>query len=125
MSYQNQTLYDKLNIQDAFRSSENDTYIRKSKLIKYIILLVTLIISTVFFSYHLDTEIYKGLGKNVSEGQLWNNKSLIAERSFPLKKKISQYNSEVNNAQSSVLQNFKVNSNVFSNIKEDINSIID
>ena len=79
-------IYDKLNIQDAFRSSENDTYLRKSKLIKYIILFSTLIISTVFFTYHLDTELYKGLGKNVTEGQLWNNKSLVAERTFPLKR---------------------------------------
>lgn len=125
MSYQNQTLYDKLNIQDAFRSSENDTYLRKSKLIRYIILLATLIISTVFFTYHLDTELYKGLGKNVTEGQLWNNKSLVAERTFPLKKKVAQYNSEVNSAQSSVMQNFKVNPNVFDNIKSDISNILD
>jgi len=125
MSYQNQTLYDKLNIQDAFRSSENDTYLRNSKLIKYIILLSTLIITTVFFTYHLDTEVYKGLGKNVSEGQLWNNKSLVAERTFPLKKNISQYNSEVNTAQSSVLPNFKVKENILNNIQKDVNSILD
>jgi hypothetical protein len=125
MSYQNQTLYDKLNIQDAFRSSENDTYLRKSKLIKYIILFSTLIISTVFFTYHLDTELYKGLGKNVTEGQLWNNKSLVAERTFPLKKNVAQYNSEVNSAQSSVMQNFKVNSNVYDNIKSDMLATLD
>ncbi len=125
MSYQNQTLYDKLNIQDAFRSSENDTYLRNSKLIKYLILLLTLIISTIFFTYHLDTDVYKGLGKSVSEGQLWNNKSLVAERTFPLKKNISQYNSEVNTAQSSVLPNFKVKGNILSNIQKDVNSILD
>lgn len=125
MSYQNQTLYDKLNIQDAFRSSENDTYLRNSNLIKYVILLSTLVITTVFFTYHLDTDVYKGLGKSVSEGQLWNNKSLIAERTFPLKKNKSQYNSEVNTAQSSVLPNFKVKGNILSSIQKDVNSILD
>ena len=86
MSNQNQTLFDKLNIQDAFRSVENDNFLRKSRLIRYSILLLTLLITTFFFTYHLGTDLFRGTTDNITEGQLWNSKAVVADRTFPLLK---------------------------------------
>lgn len=125
MSNQNQTLYDKLNIQDAFRSVENDNFIRKSKFIRYTILLITLILTTFFFAFHLGTDLFNGVGENISEGQLWNGKALVAENSFPLLKSRVKYNQEVESIKSEILPNFKVSKGVSIKVKEEIYLILD
>jgi len=125
MSNQNQTLFDKLNIQDAFRSVENDNYIRKSKLIRYTILLITLIGTTFFFSYHLGTDLFNGAGQNITEGQLWNSKALIAEKSFPLLKSRKKYNLEIENIKTEVLPNFKVIKGTDERVIQEIQLILD
>lgn len=125
MSNQNQTLFDKLNIQDAFRSVENDNYIRTSKFLRYLILFLTLIITSIFFSYHLGIDIFNGGGQNITEGQLWNSKVLVAEKSFPLMKSRNVYNEEVEQIKSEVLPNFKVLKNIDNNVINNINMVID
>ena len=102
MANQNQTLFDKLNIQDAFRSAENENFIRKSKFIRYLIITVTLLATTFFFTFHIGTDLFNGAGQNISEGQLWNNKALIAEHTFPLLKNQVKYNLEVDKVKSEV-----------------------
>jgi len=125
MSNQNQTLFDKLNIQDAFRSVENDNFLRKSRFIRYIILVMTLLITTFFFTYHLGTDLFNGAGENISEGQLWNSKSLKAESSFPLLKSKIKYNQETEKIKSDVLPNFKVTKNVNNRVREELYLILD
>ena len=120
MSNQNQTLFDKLNIQDAFRSVENDNFVRKSKFIRYTILLTTLIVTTFFFAFHLGTDLFNGVGENITEGQLWNSKALVAENSFPLLKSRVKYNQEVESIKFEILPNFKVSNGVSIKVKEEI-----
>ena len=125
MSNQNQTLFDKLNIQDAFRSVENDNYLRKSKLIRYIILILTLLVTTFFFSYHLGTDLFNGSGQNITEGQLWSSKALVAEKSFPLLKSRKKYNLEIEFIKTEVLPNFKVVKGTDDRVTQEILLIID
>lgn len=125
MSNQNQTLFDKLNIQDAFRSVENDNFLRTSKFLRYLILLFTLIITSIFFSFHLGIDIFNGNGQNITEGQLWNSKALVAEKSFPLMKSRNIYNEEIENVKSEVLPNFKVIKNIDNIVIDNIYSILD
>lgn len=125
MSNQNQTLFDKLNIQDAFRSVENDNFVRKSKLIRYLILFFTLLLTTFFFTYHIGTDLFNGAGDNISEGQLWNSKALIAENSFPLLKSRKKYNQELESVKTEILPNFRVLNGVNNRVKDDIYLILD
>lgn len=125
MSNQNQTLFDKLNIQDAFRSVENDNYLRKSKLIRYIILILTLLVTTFFFSYHMGTDLFNGSGQNITEGQLWSSKALVAEKSFPLLKSRKKYNLEIEFIKTEVLPNFKVVKGANERVIQEILLIID
>lgn len=125
MSNQNQTLFDKLNIQDAFRSVENDNFLRKSRFIKYLILASTLIATTFFFSYHIGSDLFNGAGQNLSEGQLWNSKALSAEKPFPLLKSRKKYNLEIEQVKSQVLPNFKVISGTDERVIQEILMILD
>lgn len=125
MSNQNQTLFDKLNIQDAFRSVENDNFLRKSKFIRYLILLFTLLLTTFFFTYHFGTDLFNGNSDTISEGQLWNSKALIAENAFPLLKSRKKYNQEVELVKTEVLPNFRVIDGLNNKIIEEIFLVLD
>lgn len=125
MSNQNQTLFDKLNIQDAFRSVENDNFLRKSRLIRYSILLLTLLITTFFFTYHLGTDLFRGTTDNITEGQLWNSKAVVADRTFPLLKSRINYNKEIDKVKSEVLPNFKVIQGTNDRVVQDVLAILD
>ena len=85
----------------------------------------TLLLTTFFFTYHLGTDLFNGAGENISEGQLWNSKTLIAENSFPLIKSRKKYNQEVESIKTEVLPNFIVFNNINSKVLDEIYLVID
>ncbi|MGA2297185.1 MAG: hypothetical protein ABSG15_06535, partial [FCB group bacterium] len=73
---------------------------------KIFIFLLTMILCTVFSSYHFARQINLGSELNVVPGNLWPSQTIVADFSFPIFKDYREYLQEVNQARDKALSVF-------------------
>lgn len=95
MSKRKQTVFDKLKIRKALTSVESNSYLRKSKVIRILMIIITIAACTIFFTFHFQKDIEKSQYTNFTQGQVWHKKTLFAPHSFPIYKDLKQYSKEV------------------------------
>jgi putative nucleotidyltransferase with HDIG domain len=76
--------------------------------IKVLIMLLTTIICTVFFSMHIDINTDQSLEYRTVPGYMWTNQKVVAEFTFPVFKNYNDYLIEVNKARDKALPVFFV-----------------
>lgn len=81
---------------------------RSSGKIRTFIFILTVLLCSFFFSFHIDKESSVVKDYSVNIGSTWQNQTVIAERDFPLYKDINDYNKEVDSARKNALRVYNI-----------------
>lgn len=81
---------------------------RSSGKIRTVIFILTILLCSFFFSFHLDKESSVVKDYTVNIGSTWQNQTIVAERDFPLYKDINDYNKEVDSARKNAIRIYNI-----------------
>lgn len=98
MAIQKLTLFEKLKGDKILEQYSGLKSSRLSLAVKIIIVVITIAISTVFFSLHISERIGGTRLMNIMPGQIWSNQTIEAEFNFPIYKDDDVYQNEVDSA---------------------------
>ncbi len=73
---------------------------------KIIVFIITILFCSIFFSFHLNEQVYEKKLFNLFPGYIWTDQLVTAKFTFPVYKNDSEYKKEVEKAKKSALQVF-------------------
>lgn len=100
------------NIFKKIINERNSTYQRQdygwrySLNIKALIVIITILISTVFYVFHFKKNEYYNTDSRIESGQIWDNPDLVAEFTFPVYKSPIKHKQEIDEAREKALMVF-------------------
>ena len=97
------TLYNKLVNESTIDILPTDNPLRYSLKLKLLIISITVLIITVFFSLHFEDKIYNNSDFKLMNGYVWQNPTLTADFSFPIFKSNNLINQEIKSAKEQAL----------------------
>ncbi len=96
---------------------------KNSWIIKFLIIITTLIICTLFFSIHFNINTDQSLEIRTTPGYKWTNQKVVAEYTFPIYKSYNDYIQEIKKAREKALQVFIENNSSIDKFHKQFNSI--
>ncbi len=88
----------------------NNSTIRYSLQFKLLLILLSLLTLTMFFSFHLDNNILNITQNSIQVGTTWQNQALTADFTFPIFRNKTEYDQDVFKAKANSLQVFDYSS---------------
>jgi putative nucleotidyltransferase with HDIG domain len=111
MAQKKQTLFEQLTSEEAVEKYTDLKSSRGSIVIKATIVLITLAVSTVFFSLHISERSGDIRLMNILPGQIWSSQTIESEFNFPVYKDDYVYQSEIDSARKKARLVFSFKSN--------------
>lgn len=107
MVSQKQNIFKKLvNERNSIYQKQGEGW-RYSIKIKAVVIILTVLISTIFYVFHLKENDYYNTDTRIESGQIWDNPDLIAGFTFPVYKSQQRHQKEINAAKESALLVFE------------------
>ncbi len=106
MSKSKETLFSKLRNEALANSYSEYKGKRHNIQIKFLILFITILICTFFFSFHFNKKSHEISEMGSFGGMVWTNKTLVAEFTFPIYKSKEELQKDINEAVSKAIPVF-------------------
>ncbi len=104
----------------AIGDGYNNNKLRYSFQVKTLIILITLALTSFFFTYHFDTSLLKINQNSTLVGTPWQNQTLKADFTYPILKDKESYNQLVFDAEATAMPVFIYNSSIIIKAKNGI-----
>lgn len=102
----------------------NNNSIKYSFQVKILIIITTIALTSILFTYHFDTSILRSNQHSFLVGSPWQNQTLKADITYPLFKDKDSYNQAVFDAEASALPIYSYNPDVYNDASKEINLVI-
>ncbi|MGB9701137.1 MAG: HD family phosphohydrolase [Candidatus Kapaibacteriota bacterium] len=102
----------------------NNNSIKYSFQVKILIIITTIALTSILFTYHFDTSILRSNQHSFLVGSPWQNQTLKADITYPLFKDKESYNQAVFDAEANALPVYSFNPDVYNDALKEINSVI-